>query len=83
MESVVWLFFIVHPTSVPELNVRTDRTSEDCSDVVLEDMFLVSRRLKDLNKSLGLGTIVLGLGRNKMVLVLRQQSCLFQDPQLF
>jgi hypothetical protein len=44
------------------------------SFVVLEDMVLVSRRLKDLKKSLGLGLVSkvlgLGLGLDKIVLVL-------------
>ena len=59
------------------------------SAVVLEDMVLVSRRLEDPKKSLGLGlglvtkVLGLGLGLDKMVLVLvlvlRLKSCNFQD----
>ena len=49
------------------------------SDVVLKDMVVVSRHLEDLKQSLGLGTKVLSLDLDKMVLVLRQKSCLFQD----
>ena len=58
-------------------------------------MVLVSRRLEDLKKSLGLGLgleqkvlgLGLGLGLDGMVLVLvlvlRLKSCNFQDLQLF
>jgi hypothetical protein len=65
------------------------------SAVVVEDMVLVSRRLEDLKKSLGLGLeqkvlgLGLGLGLDGMVLVLvlvlvlRLKSCNFQDFQLF
>ena len=44
------------------------------SAVVLEDMVLVSRRLEDLKKSLGLG-----LDRMVLILVLILKSCNFQD----
>ena len=55
------------------------------SDVDLEDMVLVSRRLEDLNKILGLGAKVSSLGLDKMVLVFvfRQKYCSFQDLQVF
>jgi hypothetical protein len=56
------------------------------SAVVLEDMVLVSRRLEDLKKSLGLEQKVLGLGlgldRMVLILVLILTSCNFQDLQV-
>ena len=48
------------------------------SAVVLEDMVLVSRRLEDLKKGLGLG-----LDRMVLVLVLRLKSRNFQDLHFF
>ncbi len=54
----------------------------ECSAVVLEDMVLVSRRLEDLKKSLGLEQKVLGLGLDGMVLVFWLKSCNFQDLQV-
>jgi hypothetical protein len=45
-------------------------------------MVLVSRRLEDLKTSLGLEQKVLGLGLDRMVLVLIIKSCNFQDLQL-
>ena len=55
------------------------------SAVVLEDMVLVSRHLKDLKKGLSLEQKVLGLGLDRMVLVLvlRLKSRNFQDLHLF